>query len=263
MSPESIVDTTASGAVRARDVHKSYGSHHVIRGIDLDIAAGEVVTILGPSGGGKSTFLRMLNSLESPDSGVIEVSGQPFAHPSWLARTFGWGSRPLAHQRSRIGMVFQQFNLFPHLTALENVAAGPVYALQEERKAATERAAELLTAVGLSDKVGAYPDRLSGGQQQRVAIARALAMDPSVLLFDEPTSALDPEMVSEVLDVMVGLSGRGITMVVVTHEMGFARAAAHRVVFMADGRVVEQGRPDEFFTNPTEERSRRFLEKIL
>ena len=252
-----------AGLVSARGVHKSYGHNHVLRGVDLDVGASEVVTILGPSGGGKSTFLRTLNALELPDGGTVTIAGEPFAVPSPFARKLGFGSTRIAHQRRQVGMVFQQFNLFPHLTAAQNVAAGPIHSLGTKPAVALDEASALLDRVGLADKVNSYPERLSGGQQQRVAIARALAMKPRVLLFDEPTSALDPEMVSEVLDVMVDLSTEGITMVVVTHEMGFARRAADRVVFMADGVIVEQGSPDDFFDRPREERTRRFLDKLL
>jgi len=251
------------GFVSARGIHKYYGHNHVLKGIDLDVRASEVVTILGPSGGGKSTFLRTLNALELPDAGQVEIEGEPFAVPSPFKRKLGIGSARIAHQRRRVGMVFQQFNLFPHLTALQNVASGPMFTLGIDRATAMEEGRALLEMVGLGEKVDSYPDRLSGGQQQRVAIARALAMKPRVLLFDEPTSALDPEMVSEVLDVMVRLSTEGITMIVVTHEMGFAKAAADRVVFMADGIIVEEAPSSEFFTNPREERTRRFLEKLL
>jgi polar amino acid transport system ATP-binding protein len=253
----------AAGLVSARGIHKSYGHNHVLRGVDLDVQPSEVVTILGPSGGGKSTFLRTLNALELPDAGTVTIGGEPFAFPSPLKRKLGIGSTRIAHQRRQVGMVFQQFNLFPHLTAAQNVAAGPLYSRGTQPRIALEEAAALLDRVGLAEKVNSYPERLSGGQQQRVAIARALAMKPRVLLFDEPTSALDPEMVSEVLDVMVSLSTEGITMVVVTHEMGFARRAADRVVFMADGVIVEQGAPDDFFDRPVHERTRRFLDKLL
>jgi ABC-type polar amino acid transport system ATPase subunit len=250
-------------ALSARGLHKRFGHQHVLRGVDLDVAVGEVVCVLGPSGGGKSTLLRLLNGLETADEGEVRIGDEPLAVPSRLAARLGLGSRRLAQQRRHLGMVFQQFNLFPQLTAAENVASGPMYSLGTPRGEAMAAAQQLLERVGLPEKGGAYPDRLSGGQQQRVAIARALAMQPRVLLFDEPTSALDPEMVAEVLEVMLALSREGMTMVVVTHEVGFARAAADRVVLMADGQLVEQASPADFFERPQHARTQQFLAKVL
>jgi len=255
--------TAGGAALSARALRKRFGRHEVLRGVDLDVAAGEVVCLLGPSGGGKSTLLRLLNGLETADAGEVRIGGEPLAQPSQLSALLGLGSGRLAQQRRHLGMVFQQFNLFPHLTAAENVASGPMFSHGTARTEAMAAAQRLLERVGLPEKAGAYPDRLSGGQQQRVAIARALAMQPRVLLFDEPTSALDPEMVAEVLDVMLALSREGMTMVVVTHEIGFARAAADRVVLMADGQLVEQATPGDFFERPRHERTRQFLAKVL
>jgi polar amino acid transport system ATP-binding protein len=250
---------TIETVVEARQVRKAYGGVEVLKGIDLTVRQGEVVLVLGPSGGGKSTFLRTLNHLETPDSGTVSICGE----------RIGYGERGalresrIAVQRRRTGMVFQQFNLFPNMTALDNVAAGPVHVNGVPKAKARAAARDLLTMVGLADKTGSYPAQLSGGQQQRVAIARALAMRPELLLFDEPTSALDPEMVGEVLDVMVRLREEGMTMIVVSHEMGFARAAADRVVFISDGLVVEDKAPDLFFSAPEHERTRQFLDRIL
>ncbi|WP_327406188.1 amino acid ABC transporter ATP-binding protein [Streptomyces sp. NBC_01288] len=250
---------TTETVVEARQVRKSYGGVEVLKGIDLTVRQGEVVLVLGPSGGGKSTFLRTLNHLETPDSGTVSICGE----------RIGYGERGslresrIAVQRRRTGMVFQQFNLFPNMTALDNVASGPVHVNGVSKSEARGAAGELLAMVGLADKTASYPSQLSGGQQQRVAIARALAMRPELLLFDEPTSALDPEMVGEVLDVMVRLREEGMTMIVVSHEMGFARAAADRVVFIADGLVVEDKSPDLFFSAPEHERTRQFLDRIL
>ncbi len=234
-------------------VNKHFGALHVLRDIDLAVGRGETVVVIGPSGSGKSTLCRCINRLETIDSGRIEIDGVPLPAEG----------RALARLRADVGMVFQSFNLFAHMTVLDNVTLGPVKARGIGRDAAERRARELLARVGLSDKADRHPAQLSGGQQQRVAIARALAMDPKVLLFDEPTSALDPEMINEVLDVMTGLASEGMTMVVVTHEMGFARSAAQRVVFMADGAVVEVAPPSEFFTAPRSDRARDFLSKIL
>ncbi len=234
-------------------VNKSFGTHQVLFDIDLSVAAGEVVVVIGPSGSGKSTLCRCINRLETIDAGRVEVDGQPLPAEG----------RALARLRADVGMVFQSFNLFAHLTVLENVTLGPTRARGLSRAPAERRARELLDRVGLADRADSYPAQLSGGQQQRVAIARALAMDPKVLRFDEPTSALDPEMITEVLDVMTGLARDGMTMVVVTHEMGFARSAAQRVVFMADGRIIEVAAPDDFFTRPQSPRARDFLSKIL
>ena len=250
-------------AVEAQGVHKFYGSLHVLHGIDLEVRRGQVVVVVGPSGSGKSTLLRCLNHLETVQRGWIRVCGELVGYRETARGPVELRDAEVARHRRRIGMVFQQFNLFPHLTALGNIMAGPLHVLGESRARALAEARRLLALVGLPDKADAYPGQLSGGQQQRVAIARALAMRPEVMLFDEPTSALDPEMISEVLDVMVALSKQGMTMIVVTHEMGFARAVADRVVFVDEGRVVEDAAPAEFFTRPRTERGRAFLDKIL
>ena len=239
--------------VRMKGVNKHFGDLHVLKDIDLEVARGEVVMIIGPSGSGKSTLCRTINRLETIDSGEITVDGKPL--PS--------EGRGLARLRADVGMVFQSFNLFAHKSVLQNVTLGPVKVRRKDRGAAEQRARELLDRVGVGNQAEKLPAQLSGGQQQRVAIARALAMDPKVMLFDEPTSALDPEMINEVLDTMVSLAKAGMTMVVVTHEMGFARRAADRVVFMADGAIVEQNTPEEFFTNPRSERAKDFLGKVL
>jgi glutamate transport system ATP-binding protein len=234
-------------------VNKHFGDLHVLRDIDLEVAPSEVVVVVGPSGSGKSTLCRCLNRLETIDSGRIEIDGRQLPEEG----------RDLARLRSEVGMVFQSFNLFGHRTVLDNVMLAPVAVRKLARQVARDRGMELLERVGLAGKADALPAQLSGGQQQRAAIARALAMEPKVMLFDEPTSALDPEMIKEVLDVMVDLAEGGMTMVVVTHEMGFARTAANRVVFMADGQIVEENTPEEFFTRPTSDRARDFLGKIL
>ena len=234
-------------------VNKHFGDLHVLRDIDLTVHRGEVVVVLGPSGSGKSTLCRAINRLETIDSGTIALDGRPLPAEG----------RALAQLRADVGMVFQQFNLFAHKTVLQNVTLGPLKVRGQSKADAEARGMELLDRVGIADQAHKYPAQLSGGQQQRVAIARALAMRPKVILFDEPTSALDPEMVQEVLDVMTGLADDGMTMIVVTHEMGFARRAAHRVVFMANGEIVEENTPDEFFTNARSERARDFLSKIL
>jgi glutamate transport system ATP-binding protein len=234
-------------------VNKWFGELHVLRDIDLEVARGEVVVIIGPSGSGKSTLCRTINRLEPIDSGVITVDGQPLPDDG----------EALAVLRSRVGMVFQGLQLFSRLTVLDNVTLGPVKVRGMPRPEAEARARELLARVGLTGQEGKLPAQLSGGQQQRVAIARSLAMDPAVMLFDEPTSALDPEMINEVLDVMTGLARDGMTMVVVTHEMGFARRVADRVVFMDDGRIVEQGAPTDVLDRPRHERTRAFLSKVL
>ncbi|MGI5199765.1 amino acid ABC transporter ATP-binding protein [Streptomyces sp. CA-288835] len=236
-----------------RGVNKHFGELHVLADIDLDVGAGEVVVVIGPSGSGKSTLCRTINRLETIGSGSITLDGREL--PS--------EGKELAALRADVGMVFQSFNLFAHKTVLENVTLGPVKVRRIPRARAQQQALRLLDRVGVVAQAHKYPAQLSGGQQQRVAIARALAMDPKVLLFDEPTSALDPEMVNEVLDVMVSLAREGMTMVVVTHEMGFARSAADRVVFMADGRIVEEALPQDFFSAPKSERARDFLSKIL
>jgi glutamate transport system ATP-binding protein len=256
-APEGAVATAVSGSarplVRLSGVDKHFGQHQVLFGIDLEVAAGEVVMILGPSGSGKSTLCRCVNRLETISAGTIAIDGVPLPAEG----------RELARLRSEVGMVFQSFNLFAHRTALQNVTLAPIKVRGVTRSQAVERGRELLDLVGLADKADAYPAQLSGGQQQRVAIARALAMDPKVLLFDEPTSALDPEMIQEVLDVMVRLAAGGMTMIVVTHEMGFARRAADRIVFMDAGRIVEIAPPREFFDNPRSERAADFLSKVL
>ena len=238
--------------IEIRALHKSYGRFEALRGIDLDIASGEVVVVVGPSGSGKSTLIRCINLLEDYQRGEVRVDGEKVQRGPALARV-----------RAEVGMVFQSFNLFPHLSALANVALGPLRVRHLSRQAANERALALLERVGLADHAHKLPGQLSGGQQQRVAIARALAMEPKVLLFDEPTSALDPEMVGEVLDVMQNLARTGVTMVIVTHEMGFARRVAHRIVFMEGGQVVEQSAPEQFFSAPREPRTRAFLQAIL
>ncbi len=239
--------------VRLAGVNKHFGDLHVLREIDLEIARGEVVVVLGPSGSGKSTLCRAINRLEPIDGGVVEIDGEELPAEG----------RDLAALRSDVGMVFQQFNLFAHKTILENVTLAPTKVRKVSKGEAENRAKTLLDRVGIANQASKYPAQLSGGQQQRVAIARALAMDPKVMLFDEPTSALDPEMVGEVVEVMSDLARDGMTMVVVTHEMGFARRAAHRVVFMADGEIVEDSTPDAFFARPSSERARDFLGKIL
>ena len=248
----------------ARDVRKRFGAHEVLKGVSLEVARGEVVCVIGPSGSGKTTFLRCLNHLERIDSGRIEIDGALVGY-----RERGDGAlvedapREVARKRAEIGFVFQRFNLWPHLTALENVVEAPVHVRGERRVEAVAAAERLLERVHLLDKRDAYPAKLSGGQQQRVAIARALAMRPKLMLFDEATSALDPETVGEVLAVMEELAAEGMTMICVTHEMGFAREAADRVVMMDDGLIVEDGPPSQFFTAPRHERTRQFLSKIL
>ncbi|MDA8427152.1 MAG: amino acid ABC transporter ATP-binding protein [Treponema sp.] len=239
--------------IRIKDARKSFGHVHALRGVSLEVAKGEVVLVIGPSGSGKSTLLRSINRLEHLSSGEIWVENDSVTSPHADIRRI----------REEVGMVFQSFNLFPHLTVLDNISLAPVIVRRDSGAEAKTRARALLERVGLSDKAASYPDELSGGQQQRVAIARALAMQPKIMLFDEPTSALDPEMIKEVLDVMLDLAKEGMTMLVVSHEMGFARAAADRVVFMDEGLVVESGPPGELFAAPKEERTQRFLEHIL
>ncbi len=234
-------------------VNKWFGDLHVLSDVNLEVDRGEVVVVIGPSGSGKSTLCRVINRLETINSGTIRFDGQVLPEEG----------RALARLRSEVGMVFQSFNLFAHLTILDNVTLGPIKVRRESKQAARERAMALLDRVGIADQALKYPAQLSGGQQQRAAIARALAMRPKAMLFDEPTSALDPEMVGEVLDVMTSLAADGMTMIVVTHEMGFARHAAHRVIFMADGELVEQAPPAEFFGNPRSARARDFLSKVL
>ena len=239
--------------IRMVGVEKYFDDFHALQNINLEVPRGQVVVVLGPSGSGKSTLCRTINRLETIEEGPIEIDG----------RTLPAEGKELAHLRSDVGMVFQQFNLFPHLTILDNVTLGPIKVRKVKKTDATARARELLDRVGIGNQAEKYPAQLSGGQQQRVAIARALAMEPKVMLFDEPTSALDPEMVGEVLDVMAELAESGMTMVVVTHEMGFARKVADRILFMADGEIVEDTDPESFFTNPQSSRARDFLGKIL
>ncbi|MEU0246180.1 amino acid ABC transporter ATP-binding protein [Streptomyces sp. NPDC006235] len=239
--------------IELRDVNKHFGELHVLQDINLTVGRGEVVVVIGPSGSGKSTLCRAINRLETIESGQIILDGQPLPEEG----------KPLARLRADVGMVFQAFNLFAHKTVLQNLSLGQVKVRGRKKEDADKRSRELLDRVGVADQADKYPAQLSGGQQQRVAIARALAMEPKAMLFDEPTSALDPEMINEVLEVMKQLAREGMTMIVVTHEMGFARSAANRVVFMADGRIVEDRTPDEFFTNPTSDRAKDFLSKIL
>ncbi|MDR1187524.1 MAG: amino acid ABC transporter ATP-binding protein [Bifidobacteriaceae bacterium] len=240
-------------AASLHDVNKHFGDLHVLKDINLDVSPGEVVVVIGPSGSGKSTLIRAINRLEPIDSGEILIGGQPLPQEG----------KGLAKLRAEVGMVFQSFNLFAHKTILHNVSLGPRKVRGLTRAQADAKAMTLLKRVGVQDQAGKLPAQLSGGQQQRVAIARALAMEPKIMLFDEPTSALDPEMINEVLDVMVDLAKEGMTMVVVTHEMGFARKAADRVMFMSDGEILEQASPEEFFTNPKTDRAKDFLAKIL
>ncbi|MFI1801851.1 amino acid ABC transporter ATP-binding protein [Streptomyces sp. NPDC020379] len=259
MSEVSVTDAAAAAAappdalVVLNSVNKHFGALHVLQDIDLSVARGEVVVVIGPSGSGKSTLCRTINRLETTDSGSITIDGRPLPQEG----------KELARLRADVGMVFQSFNLFAHKTVLENVTLGQVKVRRTDRKTAEKKARGLLDRVGVGAQADKYPAQLSGGQQQRVAIARALAMEPKLMLFDEPTSALDPEMINEVLEVMQQLARDGMTMIVVTHEMGFARSAANRVVFMADGRIVEEARPDQFFSNPRSDRAKDFLSKIL
>ena len=255
--------TTTRPMVEAVQVHKSFGSLEVLKGITLSVERGQVACLLGPSGSGKSTFLRCINHLEKIDAGLIRVDGETVGYAERNGKLYELREKEVAAQRRRVGMVFQRFNLFPHMTALENVIEAPQQVLGRSRGAATDRAMALLEQVGLADRHAAYPAQLSGGQQQRVAIARALAMEPEVMLFDEPTSALDPELVGEVLDVMRGLADSGMTMVVVTHEIGFAREVGDLAVFMDGGVVVESGDPAQVLGAPREARTRAFLSKVL
>jgi polar amino acid transport system ATP-binding protein len=258
-----VTATTATPMVKAEAVHKSFGHVEVLKGIDLEVAPREVMCVVGPSGSGKSTFLRCINHLEQITAGRLWVDGQLVGYREKGGKLHELRDREVAAQRRDIGMVFQRFNLFPHMTALENVAEAPVQVKGVSKATARERAGELLERVGLGDRVHNYPSQLSGGQQQRVAIARALAMEPKLMLFDEPTSALDPELVGEVLDVMRGLAAEGMTMIVVTHEMGFAREVGDTLVFMDDGVVVEAGDPRQVLTDPQHQRTRAFLSKVL
>ncbi len=249
-----MIDLPANPPViELRNVGKRFGDLEVLKGVDMAVARGEVVVLCGPSGSGKSTLLRCINGLESVDAGEVRVDGKPLARSTSKLRRLD----------PTVGMVFQSFNLFPHLTILQNLILAPTMVRRMPRDEALARARRLLARVGIEGKADAFPDMLSGGQQQRAAIARALCMEPSVMLFDEPTSALDPEMINEVLDVMRDLARDGMTMVVVTHEMGFAREVADRIVFMDEGRIVEEGAPKAFFANPAQERTRRFIGKIL
>ena len=249
--------------VRAENVHKRFGRLEVLRGISLDVAAREVLCIIGPSGSGKSTFLRCINHLEPINAGRLYVDGTLVGYVERAGRLHELAEREICRRRAEIGMVFQRFNLFPHRTALENVMEGPVIVRKESKAEAAEHARALLDRMGLADKRDSYPSQLSGGQQQRVAIARALAMRPKLMLFDEPTSALDPELVGEVLDAMRALAAEGMTMIVVTHEIGFAREAADSLVFMDQGVIVERGVPREVIASPQHERTRAFLSKVL
>ncbi|MCB5180168.1 amino acid ABC transporter ATP-binding protein [Streptomyces sp. SMC 277] len=249
--------------VKAEGVHKSYGAAHILRGIDLEVAPREVFCLVGPSGSGKSTFLRCINHLERINAGRLSVDGQLVGYKQKGDKLYELKDSEVAAQRRDIGMVFQRFNLFPHMTAIENVMEAPVMVKGESKAVARERAIRLLDRVGLGDKGGNYPSQLSGGQQQRVAIARALAMEPKLMLFDEPTSALDPELVGDVLDVMRDLAESGMTMIVVTHEMGFAREVGDNLVFMDGGVVVESGNPRDVLTNPQHDRTKAFLSKVL
>ena len=239
--------------IRFNGVSKWFGSLQVLRDVNLEVSAGEVLVVCGPSGSGKSTLIRCINKLEPIQQGDIVVDGMSLSDPA----------TDITRLRAEVGMVFQQFNLYPHMSVLQNITLAPVKVRRQSRLDAAQIARDLLEKVGIPEKADHYPAQLSGGQQQRVAIARALAMQPKIMLFDEPTSALDPEMINEVLDVMVKLAKEGMTMIVVTHEMGFARKVAHRIIFMDEGRIVEQGDPQAFFANPTEERTRAFLSKIL
>jgi polar amino acid transport system ATP-binding protein len=249
--------------IRCEDVHKRFGKLDVLRGVTFDVAKGEVVVIIGPSGSGKTTLLRCINHLEAVDRGRIYVDGQPVGYREVRGKFVERSEGEVARMRASIGMVFQRFNLFPHLTALGNVIDAPIHVRKLKRAQAVKAGRAMLEKVGLGDKFDAYPAQLSGGQQQRVAIARALAMEPRVMLFDEPTSALDPELVGEVLEVMKSLAREGMTMIVVSHEMGFAREVADRMVLMDEGVIVEEGPPAQFFNHPRHERTKLFLGKIL
>ena len=250
--------------MEATDVHKYYGDLHVLKGINMQVRESEVIVIIGPSGSGKSTFLRSINHLEKINQGRIKVCGHYVGYRvNEKGELIELSDKETSKQRREVGMVFQQFNLFPHLSVIENITSAPIHVLKEDETKSREEAVRLLKLVGLPEKAHSYPEQLSGGQQQRVAIARALAMHPRVMMFDEATSALDPEMITEVLDVMIDLSRKGMTMLVVTHEMGFAKAAANRVIFMDEGMIVEESTPDVFFSNPKTDRAKAFLDKIL
>jgi len=253
----------ATPMVKAEQVYKSFGALDVLKGIDLEVARGEVMCLIGASGSGKSTFLRLINHLEKLDAGRLSVDGELVGYREQGNKLYELKDKEICSQRAQIGMVFQRFNLFPHLSVRDNITIGPVKVKGQSVSDARDRAAALLERVGLSEKIDAFPSQLSGGQQQRVAIARALAMDPKLMLFDEPTSALDPELVGEVLDVMRKLADEGMTMVVVTHEMGFAREVGDSLIFMDDGQIMEKGNPREILANPQNERLRSFLSKVL
>lgn len=253
----------ADGTIQAQKIRKSFGPKTVLKDVDLNIASGEICCIIGPSGSGKSTLLRCINGLETVDSGILKVNGEDFGYYETDTAYHALPPKKLAQQRTRVGMVFQSFNLFPNMTARENVMAGPVLVKHADKKQSAKQAQELLSSVGLGAFGDRYPAELSGGQQQRVAIARSLAMDPEIILFDEPTSALDPEKVGEVLNVMQDLAKKGMTMVVVTHEMGFAREVADSLIFMDEGNVVERGDAREVLTNPKEPRTQAFLKQVL
>jgi polar amino acid transport system ATP-binding protein len=254
---------TDTPMVEASGIHKRFGRLEVLQGVDLTVQPGEVTCVIGPSGCGKSTFLRCINHLERIDAGTMRVAGELVGYRESGGKLYELRESEVARQRCDVGMVFQRFHLFPHMTAAENIMEAPRTVRRTPKGEARERAAALLERVGLADKLDVYPSALSGGQQQRVAIARALAMDPQLMLFDEPTSALDPELVGEVLDVMRGLADDGMTMIVVTHEMGFAREVGDSLVFMDGGRIVESGPPREVLANPREERTKAFLSKVL
>jgi len=255
--------TSADPMVKAEGVHKRFGRLEVLKGVSLEVQPGEVVCMIGPSGSGKSTFLRCINHLERIDAGRLWVNGRLVGYRQSGDKIYELHDAEVCRDRSEIGMVFQRFNLFGHKTAVENVIEAPIRVKKAPKSRAVQRAKELLERVGLADKLDSYPAQLSGGQQQRVAIARALAMDPKLMLFDEPTSALDPELVGDVLDVMRRLAKEGMTMIVVTHEMGFAREAADRMMMMDDGLIIEEGPPEHFFQAPREARTKQFLSKIL
>jgi ABC-type polar amino acid transport system ATPase subunit len=248
--------------IEAEGLDKNFGALAVLRGVTLRIAASEVVCLIGPSGSGKSTLLRCLNFLEQPDSGTIRINGESAYFELIDGRRVMHAPRRIAQVRAKLGMVFQEFNLFPHLTVVQNIIEAPMHVLGTKKPAATARAMELLERVGLADKATSYPEQLSGGQRQRTAIARALAMDPMAMLFDEPTSSLDPELVHEVLDVMRKLRADGMTMIIVTHEMNFARQVANRVLFMDEGRIIEEGSPKQIFESPREARTRAFISVV-
>jgi polar amino acid transport system ATP-binding protein len=252
-----------SAVVSAENVHKRFGQLQVLNGVSLEVRKGETVCLIGPSGSGKTTFIRCINHLETIDAGRIEVNGRPIGYRERNGRLVEDNERSIARQRTQIGMVFQRFNLFPHKTALDNITEAPVHVLGLSKEQAEAQAEALLARVGLADKRNTYPGKLSGGQQQRVAIARALAMKPALMLFDEPTSALDPEVTGEVLAVMEELAHEGMTMIAVTHEMGFAKVAADRVAMMDDGQIIEEGPPEHFFLEPCEQRTQQFLSRIL